>query len=382
MLFSSALLTLPHVPSAASAAAPTAAVRLMRVPNGGLQPQSVTAPDGTVHLIYLKGDPAAADIFYARLAPGEAHFSSAIRVNSQPGSAIAVGTIRGPQLAVGRAGRVHVAWNGSNTAQPKPARGTPMLYARLNDAGTAFEPQRNLIAQAAGLDGGGAVAADATGNVYVLWHAPGTPESKGENLRAVFVAQSRDDGKNFAPEHRAHPAPTGACGCCGMKAFVDSSGALFAVYRSATPDGNRDIELLVSRDHGKTFTVGVVDPWSVKQCPMSSATLTGGSGGVLIGWETAGEVSFGLANTAAIVSDRKKLSDTRGAKHPVLVTQPTGETLAVWTLGTGWQRGGTLAWQVFDKTGQPTADKGKSDGVPVWGLPAAFARNGAFTILY
>ncbi|GDY24022.1 hypothetical protein LBMAG56_53690 [Verrucomicrobiota bacterium] len=365
-----------------TAASAPAAVRLQRVPKGGLQPQSVTAADGTVHLIYLKGDPAAADIFYVRLAPGEERFSAPLRVNSQPGSAIAIGTIRGPQLALGRAGRMHVAWNGSNTAQPKPARGTPMLYTRLDDAGTAFEPQRSLITHAAGLDGGGAVAADASGNVYVLWHAPGTPESKGENFRAVFVAHSVDDGKTFAPERRAHTTPTGACGCCGMKAYVDPSGALFAVYRSATADGNRDIELLVSRDHGKTFTVGVVDPWSVKQCPMSSATLTGGPGGVLIGWETAGEVSFGLATPSATVSDRKKLSDTRGAKHPVLVTQPTGETLAVWTLGTGWQRGGRLAWQVFDKAGQPTADQGKSDGVPVWGLPAAFARNGTFTILY
>jgi hypothetical protein len=39
-------------------------------------------------------------------------------VNSQPESAIAAGTIRGAQLAIGKAGRVHVAWNGSQNAEP------------------------------------------------------------------------------------------------------------------------------------------------------------------------------------------------------------------------------------------------------------------------
>lgn len=57
-------------------------------------------------------------------------------------------------MAVGRAGRVHVAWNGH-----PPAGGNyleaPMLYARLNDAGTAFEPERNVISRARGLDGRG-----------------------------------------------------------------------------------------------------------------------------------------------------------------------------------------------------------------------------------
>jgi hypothetical protein len=45
-----------------------------------------------------------------------------------------------------------------------------------------------------------------------------------------------------------------------------------------------------------------------------------------------------------------------GAKHPALATNSRGETLVVWTEGTGWQRGGDLAWQVFDPKGQPTAE--------------------------
>src|SRR5690242_11098168 len=137
-------------------------VRMSRVPGGGLQPQVAIDGQGTLHLIYYAGDPQQGDLFYLKSTDGGTTFSRAIRVNSQPGSAIAVGTIRGAQLAVGKDRRVHVAWNGSSDATPagplnpdSGKLGMPMLYARLNDAGIAFEAQRNLMRNSFGLDGGG-----------------------------------------------------------------------------------------------------------------------------------------------------------------------------------------------------------------------------------
>lgn len=112
-------------------------MKLPRAPDGSLQPQALVDASGVLHLAYLKGDPRACDVFYTRRAAGTTNFSAPLRVNSEPGSAIAIGTIRGAQLALGRNGRVHVAWNGSGVQ--KSGRGAPMLYARLNDAHTAFE---------------------------------------------------------------------------------------------------------------------------------------------------------------------------------------------------------------------------------------------------
>ena len=75
--------------------------------------------------------------------------------------------------------------------------------------------------------------------------------------------------------------------------------------------------------------------------------------------------------------------EARERKHPVIASNKRGETLLAWTEGMGWERGGSVAWQVFDKDGRPTAEKGRAAGVPVWSLVAVFScADGGFTIVY
>lgn len=227
-------------------AAPAAArVELVRTPNHGIQPQVAVDDRGAVHLIYYKGNDRGGDIFYVRHELGQAAFSNPIQVNSQNGSAIAAGTIRGAQLALGKNGRVHVVWNGGSGAARVAHEGAPLLYARMNDTGAGFESQRDLITFAAGLDGGSSVAAEADGNVYVAWHAHHPGNKAGEAGRAVFVARSTDEGKTFAREKQANPKPTGACACCGMRAFADRQGVIYILYRGASQTVNRDEILCV-----------------------------------------------------------------------------------------------------------------------------------------
>src|SRR4051812_45468146 len=90
----------------------TGRVRHERLPDGGIQPQIGVDGHGTMHVLYYSGDPRHGNVSYTRSTDGGATFSSVLQVN-RSGSAIAAGTIRGPQLALGRSGRVHVAWNGS-----------------------------------------------------------------------------------------------------------------------------------------------------------------------------------------------------------------------------------------------------------------------------
>jgi hypothetical protein len=124
---------------------PNPNISLVRAPNGGIQPQAVMEAGGTLHVLYYFGDPAGGDLYYVKSTDDGRTWSAPLRVNSETGSAIAAGTIRGGQIAIGRNGRVHVAWNGSSKAEPKGPlnpesgeAGVPMLYSRLNDARTAF----------------------------------------------------------------------------------------------------------------------------------------------------------------------------------------------------------------------------------------------------
>lgn len=353
-------------------------VTTLRVPNGGIQPQ-VVERDGVVHLIYFSGEAEKGNIFYVRSRDYGQTFSKPVPVNQTAGSAIAVGNIRGAHLAVGRNGRVHVAWNGTS-----PAGQLPMYYARLNDAGTAFEPDRNLIHAAYGLDGGGSLAADNQGNVYVFWHAP-LPGQKGEQNRRVWVAKSANDGKDFEAERIAFDNPVGACGCCGLKAYADSAGTVYVMFRSADQVVNRDIWLLSSTDHGRTFSGTNISQWNIGACVMSSESFAEAPQGVLAAWESEKQTYFGLVQqgTSKVSAPIAAPGEPRNRKYPVVASNARGETLFAWTEGMAWKKGGGLGWQVYDRNGHPQATSGSAEGVPVWDVIAAFAKpNGDFVVLY
>lgn len=356
-------------------------VTLVRTPDGGIQPQAAIDERGVIHLIYFKGESMGGDIFYVRREPAQDNFSKPLRVNRKPGSAIAAGTIRGAQLALGRNGRVHVAWNGLAPAKGKYME-APMQYTRLNDAGTEFEPERNVITFAGGLDGGGSIAADRSGNVFVMWHAPQPGNTSGEKGRAVFVARSKDDGTTFAREQLAVAKSTGACGCCGMKAFADSRGNVYAFFRAAATLNNRDETLLISRNGGENFEVAFREEWNISTCPMSSAFLSETKNGVLAAGEARGRVFFVRIDPASgKVSE--PISPEAKAKHPVAIGNEQGQVLLIWTEGTAWAKGGSVAWQIFDRDGKATSAQGRVDGVPAWSLATAVAKpDGNFVVIY
>ena len=359
-------------------------VTLARVPDDGLQPQVAVDARGGVHLVYFKGEAANGDVFYTRLGADAATFVPALRVNSQQGSAIATGNIRGAHIAIGTNGRVHVSWSGSGLATPRGVEATaPMLYARLNEARTAFDAQRNLAQSGINADGG-AIAADDANRVYVAWHA-GIPGAKGEGDRRVWVSRSTDGGTTFAREQPASDPMTGACGCCGVGALADHDGSLYLLYRSARDVVHRDVYLLTSKNAGKSFTDAKLQEWNVGACPMSTFALSEGRAGILAAWETGGQVQFVRIDPAtqrpsAIV---EAPGEARTRKHPAVAGNARGEVLFAWTEGMAWQRGGSVVWQIFDKDGKPTAERGRRVGVPAWSLVAAYARpDGGFTILY
>jgi hypothetical protein len=350
------------------------------LPDGGIQPQVAVDGAGGVHVIYFRGEPAHGDLFYIGSTDGGGTFSAPIPVNSTPGAAIAIGTVRGGQIAVGRSGRVHVAWNGSHSIGPAS---TPMFYTRLNAERTAFEPERNVMHGAYDIDGGGAVAADGNGHVYVVWHA-NVPGEREEGKRRVWIARSDDDGRTLEQERAVFDEPTGACGCCGLGAFADSRGSLFVLFRSAFDVVNRDMYLLTSHDRGEHFDGRQIDRWNVGICVMSTQAFAEGVSGVFTAWETKGQVYLGR-----IDSKSGKASwvvgapgEDRNRKHPAIAVNSDGSVLFAWTEGTAWNKGGSVSWQLFDADGHGLGASGRAAGVPVWGLVAAYASADGMRILY
>jgi len=60
-----------------------------------------------------------------------------------------------------------------------------------------------------------------------------------------------------------------------------------------------------------------------------------------------------------------------------------GQILVVWTEGTAWARGGSLAWRLFGPNGRPLTESGASRGLPAWSFGAAAAQpDGTFIVFY
>ena len=364
-------------------------VSVVPAPGDGVQPQAVVDGRGTIHIVYFKGDASGGDLYYARLrsTAEAAHPAAPVRVNSVAGSALATGTVRGAQIALGRNGIIHIAWHGSKPVEGSGSPHPPVWYARSVD-GARFEEQRMLSGAISGIDGS-TVAADRAGHVSVAWHGqglrqgPGQDEKPGEQDRAVYLANSKDDGVSFAAAAPATPAPIGACGCCGLKALFDRSGTLNVLYRAATDGKHRDTTWLAIRGGAASAPVRV-HPWELDACPMSTFTLADDANGVAAAWETAQQIyTATLDPTSGAVKDLTAVPGTGSRKHPSIAVNAAGDRLLAWTEDTAWKRGGTFAWRVTNRAGIELAHRADAGPVPVWGLVSAVAMpDGSFVIFH
>ena len=351
-------------------AAANDAVQLVETPQGGRQPKLVVDDMQGVHLIYYQGDPQGGDLFYC-YRPRGGLFSQPLRVNDVANSAVCMGTIRGAQLAVDPSRTVHVVWNGSRKVTHASSH-PPMYYARLTKDLNSFTPQQPISGPWL-VDGGGAVAVDHSSRVFVFWHSA-PPGSHAED-RQVYMSVSNDSGKTFGDGRAIGASGRGVCPCCSMQATVDEKGTLYVVYRAADKNIQRDIDLLVSKDAGASFKHLTLDRWRLDACPMSSMAFCETENSMLVGWETEGQIRFtsvakGTAQAGPIVSPP---GGAQGGKHPVFAATPQGGFLLAWTEGTGWAKGGSVAWQAYDAAMLPLGDAQRLPaGVPVWSFAAAY----------
>lgn len=352
-----------------------AQVRVESLPEPGLQPQVIVSASGNVHLVYLKGDPKACDIRYTTRRVDGVDWSLPFTVNSEAGCAIASGTIRGAQIALGKDGSVHVIWNGSTGGKKEMMRRAPMLHARLNRGAKAFSPQQNLMGDTTSLDGGASIAANEKGNVSVVWHAAPAGE-EGESARLVWVRYSADDGRTFTEPAPLNAGQPGVCACCSLRAHLADDDTLTVLYRAATAPDERGMTVITTKA-GKS-NLEKLDDWRVAMCPMSSASLSPTASTLRAAWENDGQIVTGILADGG--ESTRKIGPPN-AKHPIMARNARGETLIASVIGSGWSKAGTLHWDTLDTEGRVTTS-GDGETLPVWSYAAAYAcPDGSFVVL-
>jgi hypothetical protein len=167
-----------------------------------------------------------------------------------------------------------------------------------------------------------------------------------------------------------------------MKIFVSRKGDVYALYRSATESVHRDIYLLHSQDGGSTFRGKLLHQWNINACPMSSMDFAENGDTRVCAWETGGQIYWARVHGDKTGEPSAAPGAGKGQKHPRLAVNGKGEILLAWTEGTGWQRGGSFAYQLYDPAGRSRGETKRLPGIPTWSFAAAAAEDHAFSILF
>jgi hypothetical protein len=193
-------------------------------PEHGQPAAARTDADGTIHLVYRTGDSPR----YAKSTDNGKTFSAAIpivdRKSRKPGLEFDVW-----DLAIGKAGQVHVAL-GTNAWKLKlPQEEWGLHYATLQPGAKEFRPVRNINHKPSE---GFSLAADDSGRVTACWLCD-----------KLFANVSRDNGKTFAHFVEINKSYD-PCNCCTTSAAYGADGKLAILYREET-DNERDMFLVL-----------------------------------------------------------------------------------------------------------------------------------------
>jgi hypothetical protein len=305
-------------------------VRVISAPQGGIAPDAEVDKDGVLHLVYVSGE----DLYYVKSLDNGGRFSEPMRVNTEPGTVFA-GAYRGPDLAVGQDGQMHVIWYTNAYQRKLPPDQWGVHYAHLDASRAAFTPGRNMNHLPSD---NYALAADGRGRVALFWMA-----------EKAFVQYSDDGGETFSEAAVLDLADP--CECCGSRAYFSPAGDLYFAYRDKR-DNMRDMYLLVRRAGQETFVRQALSrtPWRIEACPMTGTYLAGDREGLAAAWETQGRIYFGLPDAGGQISEEIQAAEK--GKYPVVLRASDGTTVVA------WKEDETLVWQGYDAGGKPAGERG------------------------
>ena len=366
------------------------AIHTFRLPDGAMRAQAAVDATGKVHIVHQNAK-VRGELLYVTHDAKKASFSKPVAV-LQDAKAMAAGF----NMTVSPKGRVHVITR-PNPKYSKLVMGDEafqtmfqskqrffvlryMLHSRLNDAGTAFEKETNLVGETIGFEGVGAVAVHPkTGWVHAFW--AGQTEPGPEMGRDLYMATSSDEGAHWSDPVKLDVDILGNCRCCPIQATIDANGVLHVVQRNSVKTSatswDKDTYWLSSTDEGRTWSKQLVQKWENCGCPGAPYSMAQGPKDVVFGFQTRGVASFAhtLDPTASVAAPDSGSATSR----PVVAVNQKGEVLFCWT------EAQDVVWQLYDDKSQPVTGKGgRLEGVAAkWSQAAlATASNGDFHLYY
>jgi hypothetical protein len=165
---------------------------------------AITAAGGKVHVAWADFRRYNWDIFSARSDDGGRTFGANVQVDDFPGFER---IDERPSLAVDPAGRVHAAWTDLRAREPD----TNIFYARSDNRGASFSPNRRLDDSREGFDPNRDTPTNqwhpslvwAGGSLFAAWQ----DNRLGNN--DVFFTRSPDGGATFAASERVDDTGAG-----------------------------------------------------------------------------------------------------------------------------------------------------------------------------
>ena len=330
------------------------AVQIVRAPDTALVPDVVVDAKGVLHMVYGLGDNA----WYVHSMDNGATFSPPVRVNSVGKVELRMGE-RGPKLAVGNDGGIHVVW-ADRWSQGAQCR---VRYARSTNGGSSFEPVQQ-ISPMPGVDGA-TIAADDEGNVLVFWHVFDPPQEEVPNGHWIYLSRSTDHGTRFAEAERVRIANVQdlACSMCMMRARIGDDGNVYLAFRSAEKN-IRDFYVLRSRKTENDFTALRVnkDNWELKTCPMCGPELTmDGQGRAYCAFMSRHRVYWsslapgGAAFSLHVATPNNEQDEI----YPSAVANRKGDVLFLWQVGPmSVTEHATVKWAIYRQDGTFTQQQG------------------------
>jgi len=233
----------------------------------GKQPQADVAADGSIFVAFGRGN----DVFYAESGDGGKKFTEPVNVGT-PG-VISLGMRRGPRIAIAEKVIVVAAVGGP---QGKGKDGDVQAWRSTDHGKTWAGPVKVNDVEGSAREGLHALAASPSGEFACAWLDLRTKGTK------IYVAVSTDGGKTWGTNVKAYESPEGpVCQCCHPSVAYDAAGTLHVMWRNAL-DGNRDMWICSSRDHGATFSAGEKlgqGAWKLNACPMDGGAFAYGPDG-------------------------------------------------------------------------------------------------------